>query len=118
MIWPINVSPIYITVPSRIPKTLSNKNPPMKQRMTFGQEYMEYSKTNVLVDICKSVLKLSCNAPGLSKQKYEPEMKDLYQLKYLLEHNLVKKHIFKKKFTQTFLHMHNSIMCQILISFT
>jgi len=51
----------------------------MKQRMTFGHEYMEYSKTNVLVDISKSVLKLSCNAPGLSKQKYDPEKKDIYR---------------------------------------
>lgn len=78
IIWPINVSPIYIIVPSRIPKTLSNKNPPMKQKMTFGQEYIEYSKTNVLVDMSKSVLKLSCNAPGLSKQKYDPGIKDTY----------------------------------------
>jgi len=57
----------------------------MKQRMTFGQEYMEYNKTNVLVDICKSVLKLSCSAPGLSKQKYEPEIKDINLLKFPLE---------------------------------
>jgi hypothetical protein len=33
--------------------------------------------------MCKSALKLSCNAPGLSKQKYDPEMRNMRRLKLL-----------------------------------
>lgn len=83
--------------------------------MTFGQEYMEYSKTNVLVDMCKSVLKLSCNAPGLSKQKYDPEIKDKYLLKYLQEHNLVKRetHFLKRNLYNNLLQL-DELKCYLL----
>ena len=54
------INPANITAPSRVPKTLSIKYPPIMGKITFGHEYHAYKLANWVVDISIASLIWCC----------------------------------------------------------
>lgn len=54
------INPANITAPSRVPKTLSIKYPPIIGKITFGHEYHAYKLANWVVDISIASLIWCC----------------------------------------------------------